>query len=682
METGSSGSTGGGSGNTGTRHDPHLQRKIVNSANSVLNDDVFAGHSDKSASLRAPPPPSQTAGSLPAQYARVRAARRMFMRATQLNSISGFSRQPAPGYPDGIGHFDVQGDLRQLACQNVHNIKERSNFSMSLDPAKLECLACTERHLFIRNDNPACIVAADQNFSPLLPAKIGLDCIGVIRVEDGSLAEITALFRDVFRNYTRPAGCLPPGSIILLGSISHLAMNGLQQYVEDLVRYLAIISSEVGGGAIVIPYVPIPLAGITSEELLRDMIDLDSWITGSGLGDLYTLQATRALFWDTLGLDASVVIDGGCRTLFLPANAKNPRKQRFVAGSVCHPASLDPVGEEKEAVIVTCLIGELSSLLSLKLDPSPDFARGGAAPNCELAMRRVAYLGASHTKRMSALAAAGGSTTGTLLPRWASDRNSVTIIAETVANLNLGKNDVLVADIFSNMVFMGTTEDGLAVWPFRGEDGVFHVQGNLEIASASILKKNLTAILPILDVAKNAKIVFVLPIPRYVTNSCCADPAHIANLDEDEFQAVVAGAGTAVRAVVEAELTKTNWDFSLYDPMSAFDEADSLAETVSSAGLSIWGLEDAVHLTNTAYKDVYGGLQDHIGKLAATDGPERRRRDSIVPTARPTPAAPTVQTPAWIKGEERPSWGGDNRRGSWPRGRAGRRGRRGPWRPY
>ena len=248
METGSSGSTGGGSGNTGTRHDPHLQRKIVNSANSVLNDDVFAGHSDKSASLRAPPPPSQTAGSLPAQYARVRAARRMFMRATQLNSISGFSRQPAPGYPDGIGHFDVQGDFRQLACQNVHNIKERSNFSMSLDPAKLECLACTERHLFIRNDNPACIVAADQNFSPLLPAKIGLDCIGVIRVEDGSLAEITALFRDVFRNYIRPAGCLPPGSIILLGSISHLAMNGLQQYVEDLVRYLAIISSEVGGG--------------------------------------------------------------------------------------------------------------------------------------------------------------------------------------------------------------------------------------------------------------------------------------------------------------------------------------------------------------------------------------------------------------------------------------------------
>jgi len=65
METGSSGSTGGGSGNTGTRHDPHLQRKIFNSANSALNDDVFAGHSDKSASLRAPPPPSQTAGSLP-----------------------------------------------------------------------------------------------------------------------------------------------------------------------------------------------------------------------------------------------------------------------------------------------------------------------------------------------------------------------------------------------------------------------------------------------------------------------------------------------------------------------------------------------------------------------------------------------------------------------------------------
>jgi hypothetical protein len=88
----------------------------------------------------------------------------------------------------------VQGDSRQLACQNVHNLKDRTNYSMSLDPAKLECLGCKEKHLFIRNDNPACIVAADQNFSPLLPAKIGQDCIGIIRVEDGTLSEITALF--------------------------------------------------------------------------------------------------------------------------------------------------------------------------------------------------------------------------------------------------------------------------------------------------------------------------------------------------------------------------------------------------------------------------------------------------------------------------------------------------------
>jgi len=406
----------------------------------------------------------------------------------------------------------------------------------------------------------------------------------------------------------------------------------------------------------VIPYVPIPLAGITSDELLRDMIDLDSWIIGSGLGDLYTLHATRALFWDTLGLDASVLIDGGSRTLFLPANAKNPRKYRFMSGSICPPASLDPVGEDKEAVIITSLIGELSALLSRKLDPNPDFARGGAAPTCELATRRVAYLGASHTKRMSALAVASGGTTGTLLPRWASDRNTVTSIAEVVADLNLGKNDVLVADIFSNMAFMGTSEDGLAAWPFRGEDGVYHIQGSLEIASLSLLKKNLMASLPVLEAAKAAKIVLCLPIPRYVTNSCCGDPTHIANLDEEEFQAVVAGAATAVRAVIEGELPKANWDYSIFDPMSAFEEADSLAETVSSAGLSVWGVEDGVHLTNTAYKDVHGCLNNHIGQLAPTDGPGRRRLDSIVPTARPTPAAPIVQTPAWIKGEERPGW--------------------------
>jgi len=219
-----------------TRNESILKSKKPQSNISDFNDEVFTSHSDKCASPRAPPPPSQTAGQLPAQYNRVRAARKIATRATVLGGFGSFPRTPAAVYPDSIGHIDVQGDTRHLACQNVHNLREKSNFSLSLNPANLECLGCAEKHKLFRGVNPVFVVASDHNFSPILPAALGKDCVGIVRVEDGKLVEILGLFRDIFREHMRPAGQFPPGSVVMLGSLSHLAMYGLQHYVEEMVR--------------------------------------------------------------------------------------------------------------------------------------------------------------------------------------------------------------------------------------------------------------------------------------------------------------------------------------------------------------------------------------------------------------------------------------------------------------
>ena len=55
----------------------------------------------------------------------------------------------------------------------------------------------------------------------------------VIRAEDGLLADLENIFRDVFRNYSKLLGSLPQGSIVLLGSTSHLSLLGLSAYTED-----------------------------------------------------------------------------------------------------------------------------------------------------------------------------------------------------------------------------------------------------------------------------------------------------------------------------------------------------------------------------------------------------------------------------------------------------------------
>jgi hypothetical protein len=224
---------------------------------------------------------------------------------------------------------------------------------------------------------------------------------------------------------------------------------------------------------------------------------------------------------------------------------------------------------------------------------------------------------------------------------------------------------------------MGTDADGLPTRPFRGSDGRFHIPGTLEVATGALLKKILAAAMPVVDAAGGAQLVFVLPIPRYVTQQCCADPDHIINREEADYQHVVAAAGRVVRAVLEGESEKRQWNAVIFDPMTSFCESDILSETVSSAGIGIWSVLDGVHLTNTAYKDILDHLRQTVVTVEASVERNRERIPSIIPAGTPA-QRDAIPVPAWISGGESYPRGGYRGRGAF----RGRRGRRGRWAPY
>jgi hypothetical protein len=296
------------------------------------------------------------------------------------------------------------------------------------------------------------------------------------------------------------------------------------------------------------------------------------------------------MFWDIVNNSAnsSERWDSGSRTYFMPVSIRNPRKQRFISGPVGTPAAVSPFDESEESALVCCLIGEISGLLSLKLDNSPSFARGGAAPPCEHAIIRAAYVGASHVSRMLAPATASDVTEDIQLPRWASDSDTVSLITEKVTELKLTANDALVLDIFSNMAFMGTDPDGLPARPHRGMDGRFHITGHLEGATTILLKTNLAASVPVISASNGAKVVFVLPTPRYLTSPCCSNTSHLVNREEADFSSIVMAVSQSVKAVLEAEITKKGWPAVIFDPMSSFEVSEDPAKTTSSSGMSIW----------------------------------------------------------------------------------------------
>ena len=90
---------------------------------------------------------------------------------------------------------------------------------MSFDPNRMICVTCPDQHVLLKNGingPPVCVVMSDQNFSPFGPASRDELCMLVITAEDDLLSDLESILHDVFRNFSKPLGALPAGSVVLL----------------------------------------------------------------------------------------------------------------------------------------------------------------------------------------------------------------------------------------------------------------------------------------------------------------------------------------------------------------------------------------------------------------------------------------------------------------------------------
>ena len=65
--------------------------------------------------------------------------------------------------------------------------------------------------------------------------------------------------------------------------------------------------------------------------------------------------------------------------------------------------------------------------------------------------------------------------------------------------------------------------------PKRGEDGRYHVHGELALAEWAALRKIFNISAPLLRAAGGNKKLILSPLPRYVQGKCCDDRQHITN---------------------------------------------------------------------------------------------------------------------------------------------------------
>ncbi len=676
----------------------HLKKTRIFTEKGI-EDDVFIGPAAKGAAScmwpgsRDDPQgrPREPEPSFPPLYNVVRANKNKAAAATALGGSFGFSRierQQKTGFGAGLNNGE---DSRVFRAQNYHCTEKGLNISFSIGrPAagsrdEMPCLSCVVSHSFRERMSeqglPVLIIVSDQAFPALVPATGGL-CPVVIRVEDGMVDELADVLSDRFKAYTKPHGALPQGSVILIGSLTHLRTRGLADYADAVVNAGYRLGARMGANIDIVPLVPVPLGGLDEPAAVRALLDFDTWLSSSQQPVGTSLAGARRVFWEVAAAGPLQTQDGSEQIIVLPGHLKNNRKKPFLsqAFSCKIPKEIAPFDRQREEAVVHEILKEINEVYGMGLDPNPDLSRDHD-PQPGTTAGRVVIIGASHMCRTAqALKDKNVCVHNLSKPGWLPDAASAASAVEAVKGLSLDEKDCVVLDIWSNSAYLGTDENGFPVKPFRSqEDNRYHVIGDLQVAPLGVFKKILGDFQGVIHAANNAAVIIVVPFPRYLVQKCCDSDEHVTNIGQDSYASEVGDLTDLVAGLLSGSGLGDNvTSFSLSRYLSGADPS-AVNRHLSLENVCSWA--DPVHLSSEIYTEAAGGILEARAQLETEPAKKRPRLESVAPTANPKSKG-KVMLPGWVMGRGpspiKPSWqvGKSGGRG-WPstRARGGYRGR-------
>jgi hypothetical protein len=166
-----------------------------------------------------------------------------------------------------------------------------------------------------------------------------------------------------------------------------------------------------------------------------------------------------------------------------------------------------------------------------------------------------------------------------------------------------------------------------------------------------------------------AKVVFIIPLPRYVLSECCKDTEHVLNCLSGELAAKFAGAEKCL--LEAAAMGERTGKARLLNILSFFGSCESPPQDLTTVDrASIW-VGDRVHLTSNASRVAARKLMADQARGGEEGEPaaKRTRLESVVPAPAPakkkvaakgqTPSLPPrpcpPPPPLWLSGQLPPS---------------------------
>jgi hypothetical protein len=178
------------------------------------------------------------------------------------------------------GSFFMAGDNRSLYANMEESTNDLLVSSTSFNRFNWECTSCETRHdlLPLRHERydweggRKLFIITDQNMPLMLPSKKGM-CPAVLRIDGGHLRELGTNFLTILGRYA-----VPEGSVIMIGSLSHLMEEGRVGYAKALVNEQIRFSKAFKNTVHVVPFVPPPLCGTNDPDLMRAILDVAGWL--------------------------------------------------------------------------------------------------------------------------------------------------------------------------------------------------------------------------------------------------------------------------------------------------------------------------------------------------------------------------------------------------------------------
>ena len=419
--------------------------------------------------------------SLGSDYRTVQAARDAASCVRHLN--------PSPHSTESVSTSSFsREDERILLCQVGSNLQARTTVSSTFDQKTKKCVVCIPPgHSALKSvgGGPVVLVGSDQCFPACLPVMNGGECLRVVRVEDGSLQEVTHALSDAIGTVK-----LHGSTVVLLGSISHLGKVGTQQYITDWVRSRWWIKNRLGEQCMVLPLVPVPVQGIQGAGLIRALLETLHWFTALSATESLLVKDILSRYCNTYITLTEGTDNGNSRQCFrVPAGLDTKAYVSLVSegwGSI--PDCIPPLSRAAEEQIVLALITKLNSSFDVGLSTEPRMERTKEEMR-ELHMEHgakklVAVVGGSHAGRVAEkLLERDMQLISLTQPGWKASRRSVELVVGELTSLD-PPPDVVVLQCLDNSAYFCLNENGTLTLPERSlTDGRYHIREDLKIAS-------------------------------------------------------------------------------------------------------------------------------------------------------------------------------------------------------